>query len=90
MRKVFKLSNVLVAGRRMSGTATGHTADEAVRRFAAKQARELGADVPAAIVRAAQAKGYTASVVDDTVNREADRLLPAPDRDYTDWPMMAP
>lgn len=48
----WSLTNVLVAGRRFDGTAHGRTPEEAVRHFAAVKARELRADVAAAIAGA--------------------------------------
>jgi len=46
------LSNVLVAGRRLNGEAWGKDESEAVRRFAARNARDLHVDVSAAVAGA--------------------------------------
>jgi hypothetical protein len=50
----WKISNVLVAGRRVSGEAWGRDPAEAVRRFAARTAHDLRVDVAAAIAGAAR------------------------------------
>lgn len=43
------LTNVLIAGRRYSGKASGRDAAEAARHFAARKARELKVDIATAI-----------------------------------------
>lgn len=48
----WKLTNVLIAGRRLEGKASGRDPVDAVRHFAAKKARELKVDVAAAIAGA--------------------------------------
>ncbi len=87
-RRPYNLTNVLVAGRRLSGDAHGTDEHEAVRRFAAREARRLGADPAAAAAEALRAKGYKVAPKEaDVVAREADALLAEP-RDFSDWPMM--
>lgn len=94
-RHPYQLTNVLVAGRRLSGSALGLNPAEAVRRFTARQARLLGADVSAAIAGAVQAGGYKVEPLEaaqpatppPAVCRAANRHLPAPDS-YTEWPAM--
>lgn len=46
------LQGVLVAGRRLDGKARGRTPEEAVRHFAARNARDLHVDIAAAIATA--------------------------------------
>lgn len=50
----WRLTNVLIAGRRYDGTAGGRDAAEAVRHFAARRARELKVDISTAIATATQ------------------------------------
>lgn len=61
----WELSNVLIAGRRLDGHAWGHDAAEAVRHFAAVQARELHVDVATAIATATRDPLKKVSVADD-------------------------
>lgn len=49
----WKVSNLLVAGRRVSGETMAATPELAVRNVAARNARDLKVDVAAAICRAA-------------------------------------
>jgi ribosomal protein L31E len=87
-RQHFEFENVLVGGRRLSGSATGKDAAEALRRFVAKRARELGVDVTYAINQAATAKGFRVKKRDPEVASKVDQLLPDPEDDYTEWPAM--
>jgi hypothetical protein len=87
-RQHFEFENVLVGGRRLSGSATGKDETEALRRFVAKHARTLGVDVTYAITQAAKARGYRVKKRDQEVAQKVDQLLPDPEEDYTEWPAM--
>jgi hypothetical protein len=87
----FSLSNVYVAGRRFSGVVQAEDEKNALRRFVARHARELGVDVAASIVQAKKIGGFKAGQFTvpekSDLKAELDELVPDPN-DYTDWPAM--
>ncbi len=87
-RQTFQLTNVLVAGRRLSGSVTGVDLRDAVRRFAAREARQLGADPVDAMQQALRVGGYRVMGTPAAARRTDDELVGTAARSYTDWPAM--
>jgi hypothetical protein len=65
----WQITDALVAGRRLSGHAWGRDAAEAVRHFAATQARELHVDVATAIATASRDPLKKVTLADDQEER---------------------
>lgn len=89
MNQLWTLTDVLIAGRRLSGPAYGRSADEALRKFAAVEARKRGADIAAAVAgaKADRLKKIVPAEAEPAERAAADRLLPDPGN-YADWPAM--
>jgi len=92
---IYRFENVLIAGRRVDGSADGRTEDEALRAFAATVARDLRVDVAMAIAQARADKRKRVFLTPEPLAKPTEPLRGRTqflsmldDSPYVEWPAM--